>query len=198
MMNQERPVLETVDSPNKNHRIFSISRRDIDTTFKLLDIESSRVGKLAELHWVGEIENQDGHLTKFRQLGIKKEISKEAVFLSYDGFRQGKYKELGSSFFNLGGDYLCHPYNSNIYQIPNDKFVGFSRGNPHILEQEGALDVNNASIEIKNASIFDFDYKNGVMINLRASFDGLMTHDSIDGNVRILLTFDDIKNDNSD
>jgi hypothetical protein len=169
-----------------NNRII-INKSQIDNVGLIDEIHHREMGHIADLVWVGRLNNSN-----LRQLAIIPKSKDEELTLSYEGFCVYKEKSYSNGVVFLRKDEMTMPFDGSIITMAPDTFHYFnSRGvlDPNL---NYSLDVNNTSIILNNISIYNKKHTKGSMINLRASFDGAIDDENIDGNVHILYVSDDI------
>ncbi len=115
--------------------------------------------------------------------------------LSYEGYAHYLPPYAGS-FPHIQTDHIVMPNNGQVQKMRHDELYFFNSYDPASHDKRYALNKNNTSIIINNASIYDETYNIGAMVNMRASFDGLTNDEIIGGNVIILCSIDWINLDN--
>lgn len=157
---------------------FVIQESMVYETFMLAPLYLSTGEYIASLCWVGD--SQEGTGTINQPCIITHED--DTKYLSYDG----RINYAG------GSDSVIIPNVGATYPITQRKEYYFNRDNPLIPDKKYSLLSNNASIRLNNISIFNQDYSKGVMLDLRASMEGVFSTNPKEGWIVILAAVDEI------
>ena len=187
-LEEEKPNND--EEPNANHHQFIINKNDIDVDQTLFDIIHPTHGQMATLGWIG-IDSRN--YEKIRQPVIWSypinEVS-SAPHLSYEGYANYMPKYFSSSFKHIATEHIVMPNDGTVFRMESNRRYFFNSYDAIVADSKYSLDSNNVSIIMNNISIYNQTYSIGCMINLRASFDGLLQDSFIDGNVIILCNVD--------
>ena len=169
-----KTVLEDGTGPMK----FVIQESMADETFELTPLYLSTGQEIASLCWVGKSIQAPG--TIYQPCILTKEEG--AKYLSYDG----RVNYSGDS------DLITMPSIGSLYPISQMNEYYFNDDNPLLPQKRYGLTSNNKSIRMNNISIFKEDYSKGVMMDLRASMEGVFSTEGKSGWVVILAAVDTI------
>lgn len=172
----EKPIIGGENTLPDKHFKVRIDKDNIDDTFAIRELEHPVLGYIATLGWVGE--------STIRQLAIWSDRAREDEwYMSYEGY---------ANFPRLLAIHTVIPCSGEVLKMKNNTRYFFNSYDPSIADPYYSLDSSNTSLIINNLSLFNRSHTEGLMINLRASFDGLIDDDEIGGGVNILCSIDSI------
>ena len=175
----EKPSEEDNNLPD-DHFKKRINKEDIDNTSELVRMAHPTLGYIATLGWVGIV----------RQPAIWFDGTQETYddyYISYEGY--ANYMD-GTT---VDQKHLAVPRNGEVLKMKDNTRYFFNSHDSVTPNKSYSLDKNNTSIVMNNVSIYNKAHDTGIMINLRASFDGLLDDENIGGNVNILCAIDNIE-----
>lgn len=183
-LSSEKPIN---DISNKNHYRIPIKGESIDFTRSLLEITHPIIGNVAILSWVGK--DSENNIVRQPAIWLFPFYEEDKNFhLSYEGFSV----YIPEGLHGLGKDNIAMPKDGSIFKMQKGQAHYFNNEDCLTPNCDYRLDKNNTSIVLNNISIYDENYAKGCMINLRASFDGVLRNEQVEGNITILCTIDTI------
>lgn len=176
-MTPEKPSNEN-NLPDKHFKV-RIEKNNIDDTFAIRELEHPELEYIATLGWVGE--------STIRQpaIWVDRPREGEEYYISYEGY--ANYMD-----YQITQAHLVVPRNGIVMKMKDNMRYFFNSDDSVTPNQKYSLDSNNTSIIMNNISIYNKAHTKGIMINLRASFDGLINDAEIGGSVNILCSVDSI------
>ncbi|WP_299079125.1 hypothetical protein [uncultured Paraglaciecola sp.] len=169
---------ETKDEDINGHKKIVVTQDSVHENRRLFDVYYSDDNYAASFLWIGS-GIEDG--SKIMQPAIATN-NPETKYLAYDG--QVNHID--------GSSQILMPSNGNPYPIEQNQAYFFRGSNPETPVQSYGLQFNNMSIRLNNISIFNENFSKGVMLDFRASMEGVFSDETKSGYIVVLASVDTI------